>query len=552
MRSALQVADEGDAATEAETTQISARTFPAKALERLLIAEFAIRRGEPGVAVKNYLEVAKETRDPEVAERATRMAVYARDQAAGLEAASLWKEVAPDELDAQQAYVSLLLRTKDDEKAADALVAFGERWNEPMGYGYQIVAQLLNRERDKAHRLRLMRKIAAKASENPYALASLSRVAARSGETSQALALVESALELKPDIEEHVMLLASVQRMEGRVETALETLETYLTGYNEASDARMLFGRYLIDAKRYDDARAQFETLAAQHPERDDVRYALGLLLMQTERHAEAAPHFRKLVELGKRRETAFYYLGQIDEALEKPDDAIKSYRRVDRGEHYINAQVRIASIYASKGQVDRAREHLSSVRRDSVQDDIRLYRAEAELYARDSRFDEALQVYDTALKQHPENSDLLYARAMVGARAERYDILERDLRDILSREPNNADALNALGYTLADQTDRYDEAYDLVKRAYELKPNDHYIIDSMGWVLYRLGRYEEAVKHLERALGIQADAEIAAHLGEVLWVLGRKAEARKVWDTALRETPNDKRLLEVIDRFSE
>ncbi|MCH9673939.1 MAG: tetratricopeptide repeat protein, partial [Gammaproteobacteria bacterium] len=133
----------------------------------------------------------------------------------------------------------------------------------------------------------------------------------------------------------------------------------------------------------------------------------------------------------------------------------------------------------------------------------------------------------------------------------ERFDILERDLRDIISREPNNADALNALGYTLADRMDRYQEALKLVERAYELKPNDHYIIDSMGWVLFRVGRYDEAEKHLRRALELSPDAEIAAHLGEVLWVLGRQREAREVWDTALQATPNDKRLLEVIDRLA-
>ncbi|MCH9670664.1 MAG: tetratricopeptide repeat protein, partial [Gammaproteobacteria bacterium] len=400
------------------------KLFPNNTLARLLIAEFAIRRGEPMVAVKNYLEVAKETRDAEVAERATRIAVYARDQKAGLEAAALWREVAPAKVDAQQAYASLVLRTDDEDAAAKALVELGERWNEPPGQGYQIGAQLLNRQRDKEHRLRVMRKVAARASEDPYALAALSRVAARSGETAQASALIESSLEIKPDVPEHVMLLASVQRMEGQVEPALATLESYVAKHPEAAEARMLLGRYLIDAKRYDDARMQFETLAEQQPERDDVRYALGLLLLQTERHAEARPHFKKLVSLGKRRESAYYYLGQIDEAEKLPDEALRSYRRVDRGEHYLNAQIRIASIYSSKGQMQRAREHLGSVRRDSAQDDIRLYRAEAELFARESKYDEAIKVYDIALEAHPKHTDLLYARAMVGARAERFDIL--------------------------------------------------------------------------------------------------------------------------------
>lgn len=158
--------------------------------------------------------------------------------------------------------------------------------------------------------------------------------------------------------------------------------------------------------------------------------------------------------------------------------------------------------------------------------------------------------VYDTALDEYPGNSDLLYARAMLAEKLDMIEVLERDLREILSREPNNADALNALGYTLADRTNRYEEALELIKQAYELRPDDHYIVDSMGWIMYRLGRYEEALKFLRRAMELNNDPEVAAHLGEVLWVMGDKAAARKIWNTALESTPDDERLLDVIKRF--
>ncbi|MCB1743983.1 MAG: tetratricopeptide repeat protein, partial [Gammaproteobacteria bacterium] len=144
----------------------------------------------------------------------------------------------------------------------------------------------------------------------------------------------------------------------------------------------------------------------------------------------------------------------------------------------------------------------------------------------------------------------LLYARAMLAVRGDRMEQVEADLRSILSREPDNADALNALGYTLADKTDRYDEALELVKRAYELRPNDHYIVDSMGWIMYRLGRYRQAIEHLRRAFELQADPEVAAHLGEVLWVSGDRNGAREVWEAALEKQPDDERLLDVIKRF--
>ncbi len=318
----------------------------------------------------------------------------------------------------------------------------------------------------------------------------------------------------------------------------------------EASEIRLAYARALVDAKRYDDARDQFERLAEENPDDHDVQYALGLLLVQTNRLDDAAERFRLLVHTRERREAAWFYLGQIAETQRKPDEALDAYRRVDRGEHRLNAQIRVAVLLAEQGDVDRARAHLHGLRGNNNQEVVRLYRAEAEILVRRDMLDDAMGVYGDAIEQFPTNTDLLYARAMLAEKLDRLDILEQDLRDILSREPNNADALNALGYTLADRTDRLDEAYELIERAFNLKPDDHYVVDSMGWVLYRLGRYQEALKHLRKAFELSPDAEVAAHLGEVLWVMGNQDEAREVWETALKETPDDKRLLDVKKRF--
>ena len=189
-------------------------------------------------------------------------------------------------------------------------------------------------------------------------------------------------------------------------------------------------------------------------------------------------------------------------------------------------------------------------MRAANADESVRLYRAEAELLARAERLEEAMSVYDAALDEHTEDSDLLYARAMLAERLGDLDRLEQDLRVVLANEPDNADALNALGYTLADRTDRIDEAHDLIVRAHELKPDEHYIVDSLGWVLYRLGRYEEAVTQLRRALDMRPDPEVAAHLGEVLWVMGDKTGAEAVWAQALESAPDDERILEVMRRF--
>ena len=206
--------------------------------------------------------------------------------------------------------------------------------------------------------------------------------------------------------------------------------------------------------------------------------------------------------------------------------------------------------LLADSGEVEAAQRHLHGVRSETTQEAVRIYSAEAGLLSRFARYDQAMEVYDAALEEFPGNSDLLYARGMLAVRMDRLDVLERDMRAIIAREPDNADALNALGYTLADRTDRYEEAYALIKRAIELKPDDHYIVDSLGWVLHRMGRHREALVQLRRAMSINPDPEIAAHLGEVLWVLGNKVEARAVWSTALETAPDDEHLLDVIERF--
>ena len=219
-------------------------------------------------------------------------------------------------------------------------------------------------------------------------------------------------------------------------------------------------------------------------------------------------------------------------------------------GVYYVSARIRSAEIMAEMGEVRWARWHLAATPRHAQSDDVRLFRAESGLLLRADRPEEAMTVLDAALDTHPEHADLLYARAMVAERIDRLDILERDLRAIIDRDPNHAEALNALGYTLADRTDRYQEALELVERAFALDPDKYHIVDSMGWVLYRLGRHEEAAEHLRRSYEGERDPVVAAHLGEVLWALGLRDEAREIWDSALEEAPDNEVLIETIERL--
>jgi tetratricopeptide (TPR) repeat protein len=538
-----------DESSETTRPESDSTRLTQEVMYKLLLAEIAGRRGQVSLALDNYLEVAEETRDPGAAERAVSIAVFARDEERGIKAARLWTEVSPTNLDARRVYGALLMRAGRIDQAVEELNHIVAPPNDT-AERFALIGDMLARERDQELAAQVMERIAQRHPNNIDATFAFAQLLGRGGHFDRSLGLVDQLLLADPGHEEALIYKARILQRDGKTNEALSAMSRYLEHRPDSGEVRMTYARLLVDAKRYEEARQQFELLSKQSPEDGDVAYALGLLLLQTSRYDEAAVQFERLVALNQRVDAAHYYLGQISESKSDPVTALDTYGRVARGDHYLNAQVRIAVILAEQGEMAKARAQLHAIQVRNQQEAVRVYRSEADMLARADRLREAMGVYDSALDEYPGNSDLLYARAMLAEKLDMVDVLERDLREILSREPNNADALNALGYTLADRTGRYEEALELIKRAYELRPDDHYIVDSMGWIMYRLGRYEESLKYLRRALELNNDPEVAAHLGEVLWVMGDKAAARKIWNTALESTPDDKRLLDVIKRF--
>jgi tetratricopeptide (TPR) repeat protein len=313
---------------------------------------------------------------------------------------------------------------------------------------------------------------------------------------------------------------------------------------------RLLYARMLADLQRYEQARLQFGMLQEQAPDNTDVIYALGLLNLQAGKVDEAERNFRALNRFDDRADEAAFYLGQIEESRQRSAAALVHYRAVKEGSNVFPARLRVISILALQGKVDEALAELAATPADTDEQRRQLLVLQAEVLAQHKRYAEAMAIYDRALNG-VFDSALLYNRAMLAEQMGRLDILEADLRAVIEREPDNAQALNALGYTLADRTDRYAEAHALIQRALAASPNDFFILDSMGWVLYRLGRLEESVTYLEKARALRNDPEVAAHLGEVLWVLGRKDDARQIWNTALEQHPQDTRILDAIKRLA-
>ena len=547
----LATTDKGTpSSTGASRSLSSDQALDGEVLFKLLVGELASHRGDLLLALEHYLDVARITGDAAVAARATKLAVFSHDEERAREAAGMWIDADPSSVEGRRVLASLLIRSGDVDGAVEQLDEIVKAGSEPPGAGFHRAAEILGAEKESEAAVAAMKQLVRGHEGDSEAQLALARLLARAGDTDEATAVLDRAFEIDPDSARIAVLKARLRQRANDTERAFRVLEEFLERIPESGMARMAYARMLVDARRYEQARAEFEHLVKEEPGNDDARYALGLLLVQTNRLEEATRQFERLVNRESRRDAAHYYLGRIAESQERYADAMASYRRVRRGEHRLNAQIRVAVLLADSGEVEAARRHLHGVRSQTTQEAVRIYSAEAGLLARFARYDEAMEVYDASLEEFPGNTDLLYARGMLAAKMDRLGILERDMRAIIAREPDNADALNALGYTLADRTDRLEEAYALIKRAIELKPDDHYIIDSLGWVLHRMGRHREALVQLRRAMSINPDPEIAAHLGEVLWVLGNKVEARGVWSTALESAPDDEHLLDVIERF--
>ena len=535
-------------------------SFSQEVLYRLLVAEIAGRQGDLALSFRNYLDVAKERADPKAAKRAVQIALSAGDTQGGLEAVRLWAELAPEDWEADEVHAVLLIRAGAIEDAAEVLHGVvAARESDAPGEGLRRASEILARESegvrspariDRVSALRVMAMLVADRQDDPHALFVFGHLLARLGEFERAARTFERVLAIQPGNEHASVLLAKIHQQRRDLPRSLEVLEGALDQNPDSSTLRVTYARLLVDAQRFEEARVHFARLLEEDESNEDVRHALALLHFQLRDFDRAEHEFRVLTRSIERRDGAWYYLGRLAEARGDYEVALAAYSKVDRGDNRLGAQVRVAVLLSEAGRVDEARARLHALQGRSTNEAIHLYSVEADILLDHSRFEEAMQVYDAALEQWPGDASLLYARGMLAVELDDLEGAERDFGAIIDRDPDHADALNALGYTLADRTDRIEEAYRLIKRAYELQPDSHYIVDSMGWVMFRMGRYEEALKLLRHAMELGEDPEIAAHLGEVLWVTGDRDAAREVWSNALESTPDDKRLLEVKERF--
>ena len=553
---AVVVAQSDEEAPAALGTGESAPELPKQELTEnivyeFLLAEIAQQRGDPGLSAQAYADLAKRTRDPRIARRATEVAVFARMSDAALVAAKVWHEVDPKSARALQTLSGLLVSSDRFDEARPYLEKLiGSGAMEP-GETFMQLSRTLANSKDRNGALRLVQHLAERFPKLPQAYFAVGQAAARANSEDLALSSLRRSAELHPQWEAPALLQAQILQRGKRNAEALAVLANYLGKYPDSREVRINYARTLVAEKRYGDARGEFQRLVTRFPDNAEVVLAVGLLSMQLNDYDAAEATLKRLLSLDyPDRDSVRLYLGQIAEDRKILPEALRWYGEIVHGEHYLTAQMRYAQVLAKQGKLEDGRAHLRNISAANDRQRTQLLLAEAALLRDAGQARTAFELVDGALGKEPDNPELLYDHAMLAEKVDRLDALELSLRTLIQLRPRHAHAYNALGYSLADRNIRLAEARQLIEQALALAPDDAFIIDSMGWVMYRLGDVDSALTHLRRAFSERQDAEIASHLVEVLWMSGKRAEAQQVWSDASQKNPGNEALVNIMKRL--
>lgn len=514
----------------------------------LLIGEIAGQRKRYDIAARSYLKAALISSDPRIARRAMRIAVYARDLESARKAASRWSQLEPRNTGPHRFLVTLYLRLKQPAPAISHLQRLLDL-EKDRKRAFEKIYQLLGRARNRDIARQVMDGLLRYYPRDPWAHFARARLAVLHQDFARAENLLAGVLKRKPDLLQARILYAGVLIKRGKTDVALQQMKRLVDRHAASRQLRLAYARLLAEARRYRESRAQFEYLLRKTPANTTLLYGAALLGIESRQYDQAEHYLKRLLATGGMPDTARYYLGVVAEQRKRYTEALKWFRQV-KGNRRIDAAIRIAVVMSKRGEIEAARRQLYRIPARNARLQTRLLMVEAEILSRAKRYKDAMAVLDHGLKRHPGHLDLLYARALLAEKMNRLDITERDLRKILEKKPDDVQALNALGYTLADRNQRLPEALGYIRKAYRLSPNEPAVIDSLGWVYYRLNQPRKALDYLRRAYRLEPDPEIAAHLGEVLWRIGRRQEARRIWHKARRRHPDNKVLNKTIRRF--
>jgi len=526
-------------------------TIQSNLMYQILVGEFAGVRGEVDVAANSYQQAAKLSKDPNVLARAAFISLYAQQYDEALEITERWQSMAGNKIDISRTKALIFLRQEKAEAAVkeieQLLVTDGKIERADIG----SLAQMLKKEARPDVAVMVLALINKHYPKQAGLLLLQARFETDEKLFKAAKNHIDQVIQLSPDISDAYLIKAQIFAAENNEKEAVAAVALAVEKRPQDYHLRLQYARMLVQMKRYSEAWQHFLKLREVMPRDENILLSLGLLSIETGKADLAKQYLQELIDQGFHNLQAHYYLGRIQQSQREYMPAIANYERVISGQYMLDASIRSAGLLAETGSVDTALDKLTTLKKgQDNSSQVRVTLAHGEVLRNANRDREALSVYNVALQGSPENTDLLYARALTAEKLDMLDITESDLRMVLIHEPENATALNALGYTLADRTQRLDEAKEYILRAARLMPNDPSVLDSLGWVYYRLGEYAESIKWLSKAFAQYEDAEIAAHLGEALWMNGQQDNAGKIWQRGLEMKADHPVLLNTIKRY--
>lgn len=516
-----------------------------------LLGEIAGQRGDVTLASQLFLDLAKKTRDVRLAERAARAAAYANQPAIALQASTLWVELDPDSLEAQQASSQLLVASGNFNQAKPHIEKLLAK-PETRANGFLYLNTLLVNQKDKNEVLKAVEELAAPYPTLPEAQFAIAQAALIADKPAIAKAALITAEELRPGWEAAALVQGQLIFRDSP-EDAITFYHDFLEKHSKANDVRMSYAKLLVNQKRFAEAKPEFVKLIDAAQGRPEISAVVGLLSLESNDFAGADKYFQQSIDNGfKEPEQLYLYLGRSSERQKNDAQALVWYDKIPTiSERYLEGRLSAASVIARTKNVDAAITMLDEVNELTPEQQTIVIQTQANMLGQAKRNQESFDLMDKAVKNMPNSPELIYDYAMAAERLGKLDIMEKELRKVILVKPDYAAAYNALGYSYADRNIKLDEAKSLIETALKLQPNDHYMLDSLGWVHYRLGNLTLAVENLRRAYNIQADPEIAAHLGEVLWKQGLQEEAKKVWGLALKEHPANDLLVATAKKFN-
>jgi len=544
--------EEPNASISSTAAPIKVRDFNLEkdTLYDLIVAEVAAQRNQFNITLVNYILQARITRDPEIIKRAINAAQLLKDVQAIQEMALLWVDVDPKSIPAHQllAFHYTLQKNYSDALLETEIVLNlgGEARVDSLAVGSKQLP-----EADQLEILNLYNKLYDRHPENNEIGYSLALVHRNLKQLNEALNILNPILERYAEFEAAIILKINILYDQKNLKEALALADNRYDDFPNNHILGRLYASMLIDDKQLEKAEAVFKDLSELYPQAPSLKLSYALVMLENQKFEPAKTILLELLNSGAHQNEANFYLGRIADLKKDNPSAIKYYQQVKQSTHFEPALERSSFLLAKEeGKVDEAIEHLKTLRTTKPELALNLWLLQFKLLSTIEDEERGLATLDTAIKEYPTDERLLYARAMIREAHDNLTGMESDLRTIIQNNPQHAVALNALGYTLANRTNRLEEAFILTKAALALKPENPMILDSMGWVLFKLEKKEEALVLLLKAFQTFPDGEVAAHLGEVLWSLGQKVEAQTIWQQSLQKSPNNKALIDTINRF--